>query len=203
MKEPFFFFISGRLLAISPSSNARIMQYNIPYWWFWLSRSNRWTKYLAHLKIRRSKLYLLIFASLAILVGFYLLLSTQLTHNLTLEWNGRSMFYTLSHIYAKLPFCCVETVANSALNRWRVAVFDRLWANATSTLNTVFSLTNVHAKWWIHCLLISSTSVLSQATSIYDRPKRVGGVFLVFSGTTAEFGWPERSASIVSIRPRL
>ena len=27
--------------------------------------------------------------------------------------------------------------------------------------------------------------------------------YFVFSGTTAEFGWPERLASFVSVRPRL
>ena len=38
--------------------------------------------------------------------------------------------------------------------RW---CFDRLWANAAPTLNTAFSLTNVHGKWRVPCLLISST----------------------------------------------
>ena len=61
------------------------------------------------------------------------------------------------------------------------------------TLNTAFSL------WWIHCLLISSTPLLSHATSIYDRPKWV----LVFFRTTDEFGWPECSASLVSVQPHL
>ena len=32
-------------------SNAPIMLYNIPYWWFFLSQGNRWTKCLAHPKI--------------------------------------------------------------------------------------------------------------------------------------------------------
>ena len=58
--------------------------------------------------------------------------------------------------------------------------FYRLGANATPTLNTTFSLTNVHAKWWIHCLLISSTPLLTHATSIYDWPKWVYGGFGVF-----------------------
>ena len=104
--------------------------------------------------------------------AFYLLLSTQLTADLTPKWSGGSMFHPLSHIYTKTPFCCVET-----LNHRRVVVFDWLWANMTSTLNTAFSLTNVHAKWWIHCLLISSTPLLSHATSIYNQPKCVCGVF--------------------------
>ena len=73
----------------------------------------------------RPKLCLLMFASLVTLDGFHLLLSTQLTANLTPEGSGGFMFPSLSHNYAKTPFCCVETVANNALDR-RVVVFDRL-----------------------------------------------------------------------------
>ena len=120
------------------------------------------------------------FVSLFILDGFHLLLSTRLTADLTPEWSGGSMFYPLSYIYAKSPFCCIETVANNALNHWKVVVFDWLWANTALTLNTSFSLTNVHAKWWIHYLLISSTPLLSNATWIYDQPKQVSGFFLCF-----------------------
>ena len=79
------------------------------------------------------------------------------------------------HIYAKTLFGCIEMVANNALNQH--IVFDQLWANVVPTLNTAFSFTNVHAKWWIHCFLISSTHLLSHATSIYDWPKGVWGVF--------------------------
>ena len=103
----------------------------------------------------------------------------QLTADLTPEWSGGSMFHSLSHIYAKTPFCCVETVANKALYRWHV-VFNWLGTNAVPILNTAFSLTNIHVKWWMHCLLISSTPLLSHTTSIYDRPKGVCGVFSVF-----------------------
>ena len=136
------------------------------------------------------------FASLVALDGFHLLLSTRLTANLTPEWSGGSMFHPLSHVYTKIPFCCVETVANNALNCQRIIVFDQLWANTALTLNRAFSLTNVHAKWWIHCFLISP--LLSHATSIYDQLKGVCAVFwyLVFSGTTAEFGQPECLASL-------
>ena len=81
-------------------------------------------------------------------------------------------------------------------------VFDQLWANAAPTLNTAFSLTNIHAKWWIHCLLISSSPLLSHATSIYDWPKQVWS-FLVFSGTTAKFKQLGLSASFVSVWPHL
>ena len=152
-----------------------------------------------HPKIQKPNPFLLMFASLVALHSFHLLLSTKLTANLTPEWSDGSMFHPLSHIYAKAPFCCIETVANNALNHWCIVVFDRLWANTTPTLNTAFSLTNVHAKWWIHYLLISSTPLLSHTTSIYDWPKQVCGVFLVFFGTTAKFWWPECSASFMSV----
>ena len=134
------------------------------------------------LHIRRPKPYLLMFVSFVGLDGFYLLLSTQLIADLTPEWSGGSTCHLLSHIYAKTPFCCIETVANNTLNRWRVVVFDRLWANAPPTLKKAFSLTNVYEKWWIHSLLISSTPLLPRATSIYDRPKQVCGVFWCFPG---------------------
>ena len=100
-------------------------------------------------KIQRLKAYQLIFVSLVAFDGFHLLLSTQLTADLTLEWSGRSIFHPLSYIYAKTPFCCVETVANNTLNRRRVVVFHLLWANAAPTFNTAFALTNVHAEWWL------------------------------------------------------
>ena len=54
--------------------------------------------------------------------------------------------------------------------------------------NTAFSLTKVHAKWWIPCLLISWTSLLSHATSIYDRAKWVCGVFWCFLGQLSNLG---------------
>ena len=104
----------------------QIMLYNISYWWFLFYQGNRWTKYLAHLKIRKPKPCLLMFACLVALDGFHLVLSIQLTADLILVWTAGSMFHPLSHIYTKTPFCCVETVANNALNRQRVIVFDWL-----------------------------------------------------------------------------
>ena len=160
------------------------MLYNICYWWFFLSQGNQ-TKYLVHPKIQRPKPYQPMFAFLVALDGFYLLMSTQ-----TPEWSGGSMFHPLSHIYTKISYCCIETVANNTLNHWRVVIFDRLWANTTPTFNTACSLTNVHAKWWIHCLLISSTPLLSHATSIYDLAKRVCGVFWCFPGQLSKLGIP-------------
>ena len=171
------------------------MLYYIHYWWFFLSQGNQWTKYLVHPKIWRPKPCLLVFASLVTLNGFHLLLSTQLTADLTTEWSSETMFNSLSHIYTKTPFCSIETVANNTLNRQHV-LFNWLCGNVAPTLNTAFSLTNVHAKLWIHYLLISLTPLLSYTTSIYDRPKRVCAIFWC-SRTTAEFGQPEHSDSFV------
>ena len=119
------------------------------------------------------------FASLVTLDGFHLLLFTQLTVDLSPEWSGGSMFHPSSHIHAK-TFFCIEIIVNNALNHRCVVVFDRLWANIAPTMNTAFSLTNVHAKWWIHWLLILSTPLLSHATSVYNWPKQVSRIFGVF-----------------------
>ena len=126
-------------------------------------------------------------------------LSTQLIYDLTPEGSGGSTFHPLSHIYAKTPFCCIETVANNALNRQRVVVFGWLWANLTPTVNTAFSLINVHAKWWIYCFLISSTPLL---TSIYNWPKWVCGLFWCFPGQLLNLDNPSVQHHL-SIRPCL
>ena len=131
--------------------------------------------------LRMAKTCLLMFASLVTLDSFYLLLSTQLTIDFTPEWSSGSMFLPLSHIYVKTPFYCIETVANNALNCEQV-VFDWLRANAAKSLNVAFTMTNVHAKWHIHCLLISSTTPLFHTTSIYNWPKWFWGVFCFFPG---------------------
>ena len=94
-----------------------IILYKFPYQWFFLSQGNLWTIYFAHPKILRPKTCLLMFASLVALDGFHLLLSTQLSTDLTPEWSGGSIFHSFSHIYAKNHFCCVETFASNALNR--------------------------------------------------------------------------------------
>ena len=85
----------------------------------------------------RPKSCLPMFASLVTLDGFHLLLSTQMTADLTPERSDGTMSHPLSHIYAKTPFCCVEIVANFALNRQSIVVCDRLWAIPAPTLNTV------------------------------------------------------------------
>ena len=136
------------------STNAPITPYNIRFWWFFLSQGNRWIKYRAHPKIWRPKPYQLKLAFLVALDGFHPLLSTQLTADLTLKCNNGSMFHSMSHTVWKYPFYCTETAPKSALNRRRVVVYDRLWANAPPISNRAFSCSNAHAKWWIHCFLI-------------------------------------------------
>ena len=86
----------------------------------------------------------------------------------------------------------------TTLNRWCIVFFYQLWENMSPTLKIAFSLTNVHEKWWIYSLLISSTPLLSHTTSILDQSKRVCGVFLVFSGTTAEI-WATWAFSIICV----
>ena len=137
------------------------MLYNIHCWWFFLSQGNRWTKYLVYPKIQRPKPCLLMFTSLVALNGFHLLLSTQLTANLTLEWSGGSMFHPLSHIYAKTPFCCIETVANDALNRQCIVVFDWLWTNKFVEFFGVFQ---------DNCWVFSITCVCTTAFKVSISP---------------------------------
>ena len=99
-------------------------------------------------------------------------------------WN-----YVLSIVtyLRKSPFCCIKTVANNALNRWCVVVFDRLWANAAPILNTAFSSKNVNAKWWIHCLLISPTPLLSHVFNLRSA-KRSLCSFGCFPGLLSNLG---------------
>ena len=166
-------------------SNAPILLYNIRYWWFFLSQVNRSTKY-QNKEALPADIYIYLWS-----------LWTAFTCCCQLSWLPiwlqsavGDLCFIHCHIFTekKILFVAFKTVANNALNRRRVAVFGRLWANAATTLNTAFSLTNVHSQWWIHCLLISSTLLLSHATSIYDRPKRVCGVFWYFPGQLPNLG---------------
>ena len=78
-------------------------------------------------------------------------------------------------------------------------VFDQLWANTVPTLKSAFSSTNVHAKWWIHYLLISSTPLLSQAISIYNRPKRCLRIFCIFRDNCLI--WATLALSLICVSP--
>ena len=124
----------------------------------------------------------------------HLLLSTQLTTDLTLEWNGGSMFHPLSHIYTKSPFVALKQLQ---ILLWIVDVLlflivceqmrHPLWTQLSCKMvNTLpFDIFNSSA---ISCYF----NLQSAKTSLWS--------FLVFSGTTAEFGWPECSASFVSVQ---
>ena len=58
---------------------------------------------------------------------------------LVLEWDNSRVRMT------KNPFYYAETASNSALNRWCVVVFVRLWTNVVRISNRAFSCSNVHA----------------------------------------------------------
>ena len=175
-----------------------MMLYNICYWWFFLSQGNQLTKYLAHPKIWRPKPCLLMFVSLVTLDGFHLLLSAQLTANLTPEWSSGSKFHQLSHIYAKTSFCCIEIVANNALNPLCIVDFDRLWAKHQPFWTQLshwqmFMQNGEYTAFWYLQLLYYL--MLLQFTISQNRFVE----FLEFSKTTAKFGWPEHLASFVSV----
>ena len=141
------------------------------------------------------------FASLVALDGFHLL-STLLTADLTLKWSGGFMFHPLSHIYAKILFYCVETVANNALNCRCVIVFDRLSKRGIHFEHRF--LIDKYSCKMVNTLPsdIFNSSAISRNFNLRSA-KTSWCSFLLFSGTTAEFGWPESSPSFVSIRPRL
>ena len=165
-------------------SNTPIMLYNICYWWFFLSQGNWWTKYLAHPKIQRPKSCLLMFASLVALNNFHLLLSTQLTTNLTLEWSGGSMFHPLSHIYAKPPFFALKQLQTTL---W---ITDTFLIDCEQTQHPLshwqmFMQNGEYTAFWYLQLLCYHMQLQ------FTISKMSLWSFLVFSGTTAEFGWPE------------
>ena len=110
------------------------------------------------------------------------------------------MFHPLSHIYAKTPFCCVETVANNALNRWHVVVFDRLWANTAPTFNTAFSLTNIHAEK-VNTLPshIFNSSALSCNFNLLSAKKSLWSFFYVFRDNC--WIWVTWAFSIICVCP--
>ena len=185
------------------------MLYNICYWWVFLSQGSQWTKYHAHLKIKRPKPCLLMFASLVALDGFHLLLSTRLSADLIPEWSGGgSMFHSLSHIYTKTPFCCVETVAKNALNHQHV--FEQMQHPISAQLSPwqMFMQNGEYTAFWYLQLLC----YLTQLQFMISQNKFVEFFFFfffffffvcVFSWTTTKFGQPEHSASFVSVQPHL
>ena len=101
-QNPRCFWCRGSITTL----NALLTPYNIRYWWFFLSRGNRWIKYRENSKIWRPKPHQLTFAFLVTWDGFHFHppLSTQLTANLTLECSDGSMFHPLSYTAWKKCF---------------------------------------------------------------------------------------------------
>ena len=89
------------------------------------------------------------------------------------------------HVSSTVTYLSFLLCRNSCKQHSESSTHCCFWStvtNAAHILNTAFSVTNIHAKWWIHCLLIS------YATSIYNRPKQVCGVFLCFPGQLLNLG---------------
>ena len=105
------------------------------------------------------------------------------------------------HIFMQKLLCSVETVANNALNCWRLIVFDRLWTNAAHTLKTAFSLTNVHGKM-VNTLPSDKFNSSAISHNFNLRAAKISlWRFLVFSRTTASIICFCTTAFKVSIPP--
>ena len=154
---------------------------------------NWWTKYFVHPKIWRPKPCLLIFASLVALDGFHLLLSIQLTANLTLEWSVSSIVIYLcknsfllcwnscKQCSELLMCCCFWSTVSKHSTYFEYSFFtDKCSCKMMNTLSSD----------------IFNSSAISHNFNLWSAKTS----FFVFSGTTAEFGWPEHLASFVSIQ---
>ena len=167
------------------------MLHNINYWWFFLSQGNRWIKYHKYGGQNIACWCLCLWS-------FW----TAFTCCCPLSWLPiwlRSEVvdpcFIQYHIFTQnLLFVALKQL-QTTLNCWHI--FDRLWANVVATLNTAFSLTNVHAKCWIHCLPISSTPLLSYTTSIFNRPNEFVEFFGVFQDNCQI--WATRVFSIICV----
>ena len=73
------------------------------------------------------------------IIGWFGQLSPAAVNSVDCQFDSRVKWWiyvsSMVTYLRKTPFCCVKTVANNALNRRRVVVFDWLWANAAPTLN--------------------------------------------------------------------
>ena len=133
------------------------------------------------------KTCLLMFTSLVALGGFHLLLSTQLTADLT---------HPLLNIYTKTP-CCIETVTNMLwiINALLFLIDCEQTHFENSFLNDKCSCKMVNtlpSDIFNSSAISRNFNVRSAKTSLWN--------FLLFSTTTAEFGRPERSESFVSVQ---
>ena len=144
---------------------------------------------------------LLMFASLVTLDSFNLLLSTQLTANLTPEWRGR-------FVSSIVTYLCKNSFLlhwKSCKQHWIINVLlflincEQTWHPLSTHLShlQMFMQNGEYTAFWylqLLCYLMQLQFTISQNKFVE---------FLVFSGTTAKFGWPERSASFMPVRPCL
>ena len=172
---------------------------NICYWWFFLSQGYQWTKYLAHSKIWRPKSCLQMFVSLVALDGSCLLLFTRLTADLTLV----DPCFIHCHIFMQKFFFVVLKQLQKIL--W---IIDTL----LFLIHCEQSLTHFKHSFLIDkcsCKIVNtlSSDIFNSSAitcNFYLRWAKMSlWSFLLFSWTTVEFGWPEHSASFVSVQLHL
>ena len=107
------------------------------------------------------------------------------------------------HIFTqKLLSCCIETIANSALNhRCVVVLIDSeqmlhpLWTQFFSDKCSYKMVNTLPSDIFISSAISCNFNLRTAKRSLWS--------FLIFSRTTAEFGRPEHSASFVFVRLHL
>ena len=177
----FFFFIWSCFLGIFLASNSLIMLYNIRYWWFFFSQGNWWTKYLTHPKIRRLKLCLLMWTSLVSGVKWWIHVFSIVIYlrknSFLLPWNScKQRSESSTH-------CFWSPVSKRGTYFEHSFLIDKCSCKMVNTLPSY----------------IFNSSAISRNFNL--RSTRTS--FFMFSGTTAEFGRSESSASFVSVQMRL
>ena len=157
-------------------SNTLTMLYNIRHWWFFLSQCNR---NLAHPKTWMPKPYLLVF----VFFGCFVQLSPDCRFDSRVKW--------WIHVSSIVTYLCKNFfVAFKQLQTMLWIINVLLLLINCEQICTYFEHSFFIAKWWIHCLMISSTTLLPHITSIYDQPKQVCGVFWCFLGPLPNLGDP-------------
>lgn len=142
-----------------------------------ISQDSGRIKYLAYPKIRRPKSYRSTFTFLVASGGFLRLVSTQLPDDLILECSDGSIF-----IYCYISTRCC------------------FWFTA-SKRGTHFKQMFLQNSGYIAFWYLKGVSYLTELQFTVFQNAFVD--LFMFSGITAEFGRPKRSASSVLVRPRL
>ena len=178
------------------------MLYNIHYWWFFLSQSNRWTKYLVHPKIWRPKPHQLMFAS-----GHFGRLPPAAIHSVDCWFDSRvkwwihvsSIVIYLHKTFFLLNWNSCKQHSESLMRCWFWSTVSKHTTNFEHSFlidKCSCKMVNTLPHDIFNSFVISHNFNLQSAKMSFWR-------FLVFSGTTAEIGQPECSASFVSVRPCL